>query len=84
MNTLFSVPLTSLEKCATGHHTWKPTLLTGLAMCVTCGIVGYCLSCSPGDIPPGSPLRPCRFHRYNPTRLLDSSRPLSALRRRYA
>lgn len=79
---LFTLPLTNLGECATGHHTWKKTLAVGQAVCVACGMVGYCLYCSPGDIPPGSPLRSCRFHRHSPARLSDSTRPFSAFSRK--
>lgn len=81
MKTLFADPLTGLGDCATGRHSWLPTILVGKAVCLACGTLGYCLYCAEGDIPPGSPLRPCRHHRHRPARLSDSTRPLSAVRR---
>ncbi len=78
MGRLFIYPLSDLSDCATGHHTWLNTLLVGKSVCAHCGMVGYCLYCAPEDIPPGAPLRACRFHRHSPTPLVDSQRPLSA------
>ncbi|HEU5376152.1 MAG TPA: hypothetical protein VFV38_11975 [Ktedonobacteraceae bacterium] len=78
MVRLFREPLSDLGECAYGHHRWQKTLLIGQSVCAHCGMIGYCLYCAPGDIPPGSPLRSCRFHRYSPAPLADSLRPLSA------
>ena len=81
MGRLFTYPLTDLSDCATGHHDRRPTRRVGDAICVTCGTIGYCRYCAPGDIPPGAPLRPCRIHRHSPIPLVDSARPLSAFTR---
>ncbi len=81
LNSLFTFPLTDLSECATGHHTWQATKTGGIALCLVCGMVGYCLYCIGGDIPPGSPLRACRLHRHSPAKLVDSSRPFSAFTR---
>jgi hypothetical protein len=78
---LLGLPITDLSDCATGHHRWQPTTLVGKAVCLVCGMVGYCLYCAPGDIPPGAPVHLCRFHRHSPARLVDSTRPLSAFTR---
>lgn len=78
---LFDTPLTDLGDCASGHHAWRKTLLIGKSVCAACGVLSYCLYCTPGDIPPGAPLRPCWVHRYRPALLADSTRPLSAFSR---
>ena len=77
---LFTEPLTTIADCAAGRHTWKQTTHTGIAVCKTCGIMGYCPSCSRGDIPSGSPVRPCRFHRHAGLRLHECLLPVSAVR----
>ncbi len=82
MSTLFAERLTDLGDCASGRHTWHTTLTVGQSICTACGIAGYCLYCTQGDIPPGSPLRLCRLHRHGPARLSDSTRPLSAFTRK--
>ena len=79
---IFDEPLSDLSECASGHHRWLKTLVVGKSVCAHCGMFGYCLYCAPGDIPPGSPLRPCRFHRHGPARLVDTIRPLSAFTKR--
>lgn len=78
MSTLFEMPLSDLGDCAMGHHLWLKTSMVGKSVCAHCGAIGYCLYCAPGDIPPGSPLKPCRLHRHNLAPLADSTSPLSA------
>lgn len=78
MTMLFDYPLTDLSECAYGHHLWLKTTLVGRSVCAHCGMIGYCLYCALGDIPPSSPLKPCCFHRHSSTPLADSTQPLSA------
>jgi hypothetical protein len=79
--SLFMWPLSEIGDCATGRHHWLPTEQVGITVCVFCGLMGYCQFCTSGNIPPGAPLRPCRFHRHAGLRLDDSPRLVSAIRR---
>lgn len=78
MRTLFTLPLTALSDCATGDHHWTRTGQAGVATCGRCGSLAYCLFCCP-TIPPGSHLHPCKWHRYSPAKLVDVTRPISAM-----
>lgn len=71
--------LNALGDCATGRHRWQATAQVGIAICGHCGTLGYCLFCVPEDLPPGSSLRLCRFHRHRPVRLVDCP-PASGMR----
>jgi hypothetical protein len=74
MNGLFADPLTDFGECSRGQHSWQTTARPGVSVCDTCGIESYCPSCT--LVPPGLPMRLCRFHRHLGFRLHDSQCPL--------